>query len=202
MMKTRAAVSLGFVLALAACADSSRSVSLTGPDASPSHDVTELAAALGGRASGRAEILRILPVPPFPPGGESRERYSFIDISVDPTLLTPFAAKGEFQGDNSVEFNGVPGGGTSLHADIDCLRIVDNVAFISGPVKRYTINGEPQPVAGLQVFVQVQDNGETDSSMPDLASPMLVGALPPRPCAFFAFPMLPSIDGNIQVSQR
>ena len=56
--------------------------------------------------------------------------------------------------------------GVNLHIDINCLRVVGNLATLSGIVTR---TSDPF-IEGFQAIFQVQDNGEGGNSQPDLMS--------------------------------
>jgi hypothetical protein len=207
MFSRHAAVLCGLAFALAACADSPANRTITAPDAGPTLDVaaapaditvTDLAtgdglvvaadvgteqAATGGRATGHADVT----------SGPRSDKYSFSALST-----------GDFpnaKGRAEVHITG-PLGRTNVHLEVDCLAITGNNAWVSGPVTKWRINGEDVPIPpGLQGVLRVEDNGEGGTTV-DAAS---------RGVAFFGtqvcrfrppLVLLPSDDGNIQVSQR
>jgi hypothetical protein len=156
-----------------------------GPSAISRNQVEANQAATGGRATGNWRL-------PAPFLNRAAEHYSFTALSTGPLA----AAKGEihlhttFVGD--VESN--------VHLDVDCLAIVDNQAWFSGPARRWTLGGIPQP-PGLYLVFRVVDNGEGANDPPDLGSPAFAG--PPMACRLMPpFPLLPTATGNIQVQQR
>ena len=83
------------------------------------------------------------------------------------------------------------------HGEIDCLRIVGNIAYMSGVNTKST---DPR-LPGRPFFFSVQDNGEGRNAPPDRISFHLT-FLPPGPSfacnTAFANPDHP-VEGNIQV---
>ena len=214
MLKRHTAIVFGFCIAAAACSDSpTRGIAspelLPSLDASTPTDADPLAhrtldddggleavgaeqAATGGRASGHADGPTL--------GGFARDEYSFIALSTAPTTTAPFAAKGEFEG-RFVE----PGLEVRIHANVTCLAIVNNQAWISGPVERFIRNGEPvEPVPpGFREFlVRVADAGEGGSE-PDLMG-LILGRALPQTCRNRnpALVLSPSEMGNLQVMEK
>ena len=152
--------------------------------------------ATGGRASGHADISRQVGTAAI------AERYSFIALSTEPSPSQQFAAKGEV---NATTIATLPTRVVhrTLHADINCLRIVGNTAIASGPLERFVVDG--QPVAfppGLQLVFRVQDNGEGQTAGPDQASRIALTLTQRAACEFFPLTTDPSDHGNIQVRQR
>jgi hypothetical protein len=89
---------------------------------------------------------------------------------------------------------------SNVHLDVDCLVIVGNEAWFSGPARRFVLDGVEQP-PGLYLVFRVQDNGEGANAPADLGSPAFSG--PPMACALQPlFPMTPTANGNIDVRQR
>lgn len=67
-----------------------------------------------------------------------------------------------------------------IHIEIDCLKVIANVAFMSGSVKH--INDPTLGIAeGSKVFFAVQDNGEGPASPPDMLSFVLFTGEPTGP---------------------
>jgi hypothetical protein len=65
---------------------------------------------------------------------------------------------------------------TTVHAEIDCLAVVGNEAWIGGTVTR---SSNPAQVGlGLRILFQVQDNGEGFAVAPDMTSQLVWGAVP------------------------
>jgi hypothetical protein len=149
------------------------------------HQVEANQAATGGRATGNWRL-------PAPFLNRAAEHYSFTALSTGPLA----AAKGEIQ----LHTTFVGDVESNVHLDVDCLVIVGNQAWVSGPARRWTLGGIPQP-PGLYLVFQVVDNGEGANDPPDLGSPAFSG--PPMACRLMPpLPLLPSADGNIQVRQR
>lgn len=194
---------------MAACADSATNRSITAPQARPSLDVSAAAAdaltpfgsdetvalaadlgiaraATGGRASGRFDLAS-----PFL--GIQTEQYSFVALSIGDFPNATGQMDGKIARPTSLQ---------DIHAEVDCLAISGNQAWISGALTRLVLNGVPQPTAGRYVVWRVQDNGEGANSPPDLASVLYVGF--PQAClSLFGgeeLPMTPT--ANIQVSQN
>jgi hypothetical protein len=212
MFNRHAEVLCGLAFMLAACADSATNRTIAAPDARPALDVaaapgditvTDLAtdeelvvaadvgteqAATGGRATGHADIT-ISTAPTTP-----ARRLSFSALS---TGAFP-NAKGQAEV-HIVSSLGL----TDVHADVDCLAILGNNAWVSGPVTKFRRNGQDVPfLPGFQMLFRVQDNGEGGTTV-DGAS-LIVGSFTARVCRLR--PMLlilaTSDDGNIQVSQK
>jgi hypothetical protein len=141
-------------------------------------------AATGGRATGHWRLAA-------PILNRAAEQYSFTALSTGPLG----AAKGEVQ----LHTTFVSGVRSTVHLDVDCLTIVGNQAWFSGPARRWTLNGVPQP-PGLYLVFRVQDNGEGANGSPDGGFPAISG--PPMGCTLMPpFPLV-ATDGNIQVQQH
>jgi hypothetical protein len=209
MLKRHTAIVFGFCIAATACSEGpaggiASPQLLPSLSASTSTDLDLLAhrtvddagileaagaqqAATGGRASGHADG------PTF--GGFARDEYSFIALSTAPTISAPFAAKGEFEGhfvDPEMEVR--------IHANVTCLAIVGNQAWISGPIERFIENGQPiEPPPFREFLVRVADVGE-GASKPDLMGAILFRAFP-QSCQNRnpALVLSPSEMGNLQV---
>ena len=213
MSSRTTAVMLALCAVLAACDNQGRSPEITAPagpapelsasvadGGSTPYDWAEFAlatslaadetidaaqAATGGRASGHSELST-------PTGNRAAEQHSFIALSTDPAPT----AKGQVEMHTVFTF----GSEGTVHIDVDCLVIVGNQAWFSGPAKKNVIDGVTQP-PGLYLVFRVQDNGEGANDPPDAASPGFSG--PPMACRFMpAFPLVPNANGNIQVRQR
>src|SRR5688500_17671861 len=98
-------------------------------------------AATGGRATGHWRLAA-------PILNRAAEQYSFTALSIGPFG----AAKGEVQ----LQTTFVSGVQSNVHLDVDCLTIVGNQAWFSGPARRWTLNGVLQP-PGLYLAFRVQD---------------------------------------------
>ena len=167
MSKITAILRLGICFSLAACTDAATSSRVYAPHVQPSlnaaaavgyiltpfgsdesitlaADVGIEQAATGGRASGHFELAE-----PF--FSILTEQYSFIALSTDGFPN----AKGELDAKiaRSTLFQ-------DLHAEVDCLAIAGNQAWISGALKRLLFNGVPQPTANRYVVWRVQAHGE------------------------------------------
>ncbi|MDQ3998156.1 MAG: hypothetical protein M3303_14200 [Gemmatimonadota bacterium] len=208
-MSSRHAQALcGLILILAGCAEPATSRSIAAPDAAPTLDAAALAdipltdlasdeelavvadvatdrAATGGRAVGHAEIT-VSTAPTSP-----TQRLSFTALSVG---AFP-SAKGQAEVHILSSL-----GLTDVHAAVDCLVIVGNTASVSGPVTKFRRNGEDLPFPpGFQMRFRVQDNGEGGTAV-DMAS-LIVGNIVPQFCLRPALLLVPSDNGDIQVSQ-
>ena len=103
------------------------------------------------------------------------------------------AVRGEAQLNNRL-------GGAMLHIAIDCLKVVGNVAIISGTVTRSNLPAEVGQVAGFAV----EDNGAGKTAPPDRIT--LVATFPPyttactlyEPADFDPY-FLPIDGGDVQV---
>lgn len=223
-MKTRHAAVFGLIFVLAACADGAGNSGITPPELAPSLDVTDGAdagipdpaeagdliplsaetqganAATGGRASGHADVLRVVS-----PTLSTRYKYSFIALATEPTPTEPRAAKGELQA-TIVRTVGATTTTETIHADVTCLNFVNipipilgPLANASGPIKKWTRDGQPVPFPpGLEVLFTVDDNGEGGDSPPDRGSAVVpVGGV--QNCRVLLILPFDSEDGNIQV---
>lgn len=193
--------------AFAACSDSPSNRSITAPDTRPSADVAtdglipvigaEIvseesmaadvsadAAATGGRASGHYALNLA--------GGVLLESTSFVALSTDPTPT----------GKGQVQWDATNGATTfKVHADVACLSIVGNQAWVSGPIDRFIVNGEPVTPAFANVQFRVIDLGEGGGTVE--GGSQLYYAVTPLACAsHLPVPMYVSNEGNIQVQQR
>jgi hypothetical protein len=86
---------------------------------------------------------------------------------------------------------------TVVHFDIDCLRVVGNVAHMSGIATRSS-NPVEAPVGELRRFV-VMDNGEGSDSDPDLISTIPVNPAGETCESSTLLPTRPVEEGNVQV---
>ena len=207
MFSRHAEVLCGLALVLAACADGATDRTVTAPDAGPTLDVVTASAdiavtdlptgeglalaaevgteqaATGGRATGHADITI----------GTVGEKYSFSALS---TGSFPNA-----KGQAEVHITSTLGL-TNVHADVNCLAILGNNAWVSGLVTKFRRNGEDLPFPpGFQMLFRVQDNGE-DGTTVDMAS-LVAAPLREQACQFMGpLPLAASDNGDIQVSQR
>lgn len=198
---------LALCAVLVACSDSPTSRSIAPPRTVPSFDVLTDAdpfalrtadlsalgevgtaeAATGGRASGHADI------PTF--AGTYRDHYSFVALST----AALFGAKGEFEGGYDL----IAGGeAVRIHGTVDCLSIIANQAWVSGPIEQYIFNGVPQPTTNRQFLVRVTDNGEGASDPPDRPSFIAEPFIPQTCRNRAAVTQSDNESGNIQVRQK
>jgi hypothetical protein len=94
--------------------------------------------------------------------GSADEKYSYVAVTNSGYPGTKGA----------LAWRAVDAGATlEILADLDCLVIVGNEAWLSGPIRKFTFNGEPQP-ATRHVRFRVIDNGQGNKAAPDAASGM------------------------------
>ena len=86
---------------------------------------------------------------------------------------------------------------TVVHFEIDCLRVVGNVAHMSGITTRSNNEAEA-PVGEMRRFV-VMDNGEETDSAPDLISTIPVNPAGETCENSTLVPTIPVERGNVQV---
>lgn len=82
-----------------------------------------------------------------------------------------------------------------LHMDIDCLRVVGNIAYASGVITQSTTPAQ----VGLRGVFSAQDNGEGANAAPDRLSLVFSAAFAANVCRTFSPAPTNAIDGNIQV---
>jgi hypothetical protein len=157
---------------------------------SPAAAIAELSSIGGAKASGHADIHATLVQ------NVRDETYSFTALSTGTFPL----AKGQVQ----VHFLQFTGEKFTVHAEVTCLSIVGNEAWVGSLVTRYVIDGQEQPerVGGPMIF-RVQDTGEGHGAT-DLASLVFFGAAPGGDLAHCntqpPFPIMrESTNGTIQV---
>jgi hypothetical protein len=191
--------------ALAACSDTAPQRGVTAPGVGPAlneapadqtytpvaggesivitEQIDPAQAATGGRATGHYSILV---------AGAVEENNSFTALSTE----TFPNAKGEMEWHATILIIGLD---FRLHANVDCLAITGNQAWVSGPAERFIVGGVEQPV-GFHVQFRVEDNGEGAKDPPDRASQLFFSA--PQGCQFRPLlPLFPSNKGNVQVRQ-
>jgi hypothetical protein len=86
---------------------------------------------------------------------------------------------------------------TVVHFEIDCLRVVGNVAHMSGIATRSS-NPVEAPVGEMRRFV-VMDNGEGSDSAPDRISTIPVNPAGETCESSTLVPAIPVERGNVQV---
>ena len=79
------------------------------------------------------------------------------------------------------------GGGQGLRADINCVHVVGNIAWLSGVITQGAVldnDGNPASVVGYYVRTRVQDNGDNnDPANPDKVAFTQFRSSAPFPCA-------------------
>lgn len=151
-------------------------------------DVAPLQVATAGRASGHFRLAA-----PFRSIVE--ERISFVGLSTDFPL-----AKGQIEV-HALQANGVK---FVVHAEVTCLSVLGNQAWLSGRATKVMINNRPVPsLVGITTSMRVEDNGEGSGSPPDRTSLVLFRLNSEVVCRTRPpFPLAPSAGGNIQVDAR
>jgi hypothetical protein len=124
------------------------------------------------------------------------QTYSFTAVSTD----APPLAKGQVEV-HTLRFTGEE---LVVHAEVTCLSVVGDQAWIGSRVTRFVVDGQEMParVGGPMIF-RVRDVGENHDAV-DLASLVFFGV--PSELTYCntrpAFPILfPSTIGNIQVTE-
>ncbi|HET9157796.1 MAG TPA: hypothetical protein VFN91_14080, partial [Myxococcaceae bacterium] len=82
------------------------------------------------------------------------------------------------------------------HAQIDCLVVDGNEAWVSGIITSGTFNGAD--LTGLSVVARIQDNGKSANDPPDAISASFIAIAPvctDRP----NLPLNPMTDGQVTV---
>jgi hypothetical protein len=148
---------------------------------------TETLTLTGGRASGHADIFAT------PRQNVVEQAYSFTAVS-DGAFP---AAKGQFEG-HGLRFSGET---VDVHADVTCVAIVGNQAWVGARITRATVDHVDVPnAAGTPLTFRVQDNGEganiDAASLWFVASASDIGFCNTRP---IANGLRTSVDGNLQV---
>ena len=86
---------------------------------------------------------------------------------------------------------------TTAHAEVNCLAVVGNEAWIGGTITR---SSNPAQVGlGLNILFRVQDNGEGDAHPRDMTSQLVWGAVPSCDTTP-ALGLIEWTNGNVQVS--
>lgn len=143
-------------------------------------------AATGGRATGHADIT-------IGGGTNPNQKMSFSALSTD--------AFPNAKGQAEVHILSTLGL-TDVHAEVDCLAILGNNAWVSGPVTKFRRDGQDIPFPpGFQMLFRVEDNDEAGTSV-DRAS-LIVSRLVAQVCRSRPPLLLVASDGgNIQVSEK
>jgi hypothetical protein len=173
---------------------------VTGPEVKGAHTMGTDAAdsglsdvlVAGGRASGHVAVQGT------PVQNVSDQRYSFSAVSAG---AFP-AAKGQVE----VHFVRFSGEEVTVHADVTCLSIEGNQAWVGSQTSRYISDGEEVPErTGIPMVFRVADLGERENAA-ELASLVLFHLVPEGQdiahcTSRIDFPILrESTTGNIQVS--
>lgn len=95
--------------------------------------------------------------------------------------------------------------GVRAHADLDCLRIEGNEAFLSGVLTQ--VNGVEGSFIGDEVWFHVKDNGEGRGDPPDQISLVIVDLDEPPSVTscdeqMDELELQNIIGGNVQIGQR
>ena len=85
---------------------------------------------------------------------------------------------------------------TTVHAEVNCLEVVGNNAWIGGIITRSSNPAQVGP--GLQILFRVQDNGEGDAEPRDMTSQLVWGAVPSCSTTPPLF-LIEWTNGNVQV---
>jgi len=161
-----------------------------GPPAANATRIVDVPAAGGARASGHADIHGT------PVQNVRDEIFSFTAVSTN----SPPLAKGQV----TVHYVRFTGEEVAVWAEVTCLSVVGNEAWVGALVRRFVFDGQEQPaLAGRPMIFRLRDMGE-GQGVTDLASLVF---FPPAPgdqlthCITRpAFPILrESTNGNIQV---
>ena len=124
------------------------------------------------------------------------ERYSFVARSTEPAPSV--VAKGEFE----LMLTTVAGVDQRFHGDVICMSIVGNATRLAGRLEKVWINNVQRPITGAtHVIWTVVDNGEGQGTT-DFASPMFFNnaANALRHCVVGFNPVRrPLQEGNVQV---
>jgi hypothetical protein len=102
-------------------------------------------------------------------------------------------ADGSVSGQYTDQFGQQDGG---FHAEVNCLSVLGNNAWVSGIIKSGTSGGVD--LAGLPVITRVADVGTSANDPPDLVSFSFIGVAIPctaRP----NLPLFPMTDGQVKV---
>jgi hypothetical protein len=125
-------------------------------------------------------------------GGADQDAVDHTDANFSITAVQH--ADGTVTGQWSDQFGQGQGG---IHAQVNCLAVEGNTAWISGIITSGTVNGVD--VTGFPVITEVQDNGKSANDPPDQISFSFVGVA--TPCTEEpALPLSPMTDGQVTVN--
>jgi hypothetical protein len=86
--------------------------------------------------------------------------------------------------------------GDGFHAEIDCVSVVGDDAWVSGVITQGTFDG--QDLTGQPVATRVRDNGTSANDPPDQISFSWLGDA--RPCTLHVpYPLLDAPEGQVSV---
>ena len=86
--------------------------------------------------------------------------------------------------------------GDGFHAEIDCVSVVGDDAWVSGVITQGTLNG--LDLTGLPVATRVRDNGTSANDPPDQIGFSIIGDA--RPCTLHInYQLLAAPDGQVSV---
>jgi hypothetical protein len=149
----------------------------------------------GGKASGHADVHAT------PTQNIRDESYSFTAVSTDvyPT------ARGQFEA-HALRFTGEA---VAIHAEVTCMSVVGNRAFIGARITRATLDGEEVPnSSGSALVFTVQDLGNAEGGPDgDMASLFFLPGTTGGDLAYCnsrpVIPILrPTTIGNVEVKQK
>ena len=124
-------------------------------------------------------------------GGADQDLAEHTDANFSLTAIQ--YGDGSVKGEWTDEFGQGEGG---FHAQIDCLEVVGNQAWVSGVITSGQSAGFD--FTGLTVATRVADLGTSANDPPDLISYSFIGAA--RTCAAHQpFPLFPMTDGQVKV---
>jgi hypothetical protein len=125
-------------------------------------------------------------------GGADQDAVDHTDANFSITAVEH--SDGTVTGEWSDQFGQGQGG---IHAQVNCLSISGNKAWISGIITSGTVNGFD--VTGFPVITEVEDNGKSANDPPDQISFSFVGVA--TPCtAQPPLPLSPMTDGQVTVN--
>jgi len=101
-------------------------------------------------------------------GGPDQDAADHTDANFSLTAVQH--ADGTVTGEWTDQFGQGQGG---IHAQVNCLSVEGNTAWISGIITSGTVNGVD--VTGLPVITEVQDNGKSANDTPDQISFSFIG---------------------------
>ena len=125
-------------------------------------------------------------------GGHDQDPAGHTDANF--SLVANQYSDGSVRGEYSDQFGQGQGG---FHAQVNCVSVVGNEAWVSGIITSGTFGGVN--LAGLPVITRVQDNGRSANDPPDAISFSFIGvaaACTTQP----NLPLFPMTDGQVTVN--